>query len=102
MKLILAILLSLSLIGIPGVASAAPKAACTMADMDQDMAADHEKMGCCAPTCAVPAPAAVLPDASLGGEPVEPIAGAYWPPAGGNLSSMTLQAEDPPPRTGSA
>lgn len=74
MKLIVAILIALSFIGSPGAARAAPSVSCTMAGADEGMAPDHEKMGCCTPDCATPAPAAVLPGADVDEDAVDPVA----------------------------
>lgn len=98
MKFILAILIALSLIGSPGAARAEPSASCTMAGADEGMAADHEKMGCCTPECATPAPAAVLPNADVDGDPVEPVALLDGQPEPGGLPSIILSTDDPPPR----
>lgn len=102
MKLILAILIALSLIGSPGAAIAAPSASCTMAGADGGMAADHEKMDCCSPECATPCPSAVLPMSGLGEDGVELVAIADWQPLSGRLPSILLPTDDPPPRTFSA
>lgn len=99
MKLILALLVALSLIGSPGVAVASPPVDCTMTAMGKDMAADHEKMGCCTPNCAVASPAALLPASGSQGGPVEHVSGAYWPPVAGGRRATMLLTEDPPPRT---
>ena len=98
MKFILAILIALSLIGSPGAARAAPSVSCTMAGADEGTAADHEKMGCCTPDCATPAPAAVLPAADLDGDPVQPVALLDALPEPGSLPSIILSMDDPPPR----
>ena len=99
MKFILAILIALSLIGSPGAARAAPSLSCTMAGADEGTAADHEKMGCCTPDCATPAPAAVLPVGDLNSDPVEPVALLDAQPEPGTLPSIILSTDDPPPRT---
>ena len=98
MKFILAILIALSLIGSPGAARAEPSVSCTMAGADNGMAADHEKMGCCTPECATPAPAAVLPNADVDGDAVEPVALVDGQPEPGGLPSIILSTDDPPPR----
>ncbi len=102
MKLILAILIALSLIGSPGAAIAAPSVSCTMAGADDGMAADHEKMDCCSPECATPCPSAVLPMSGLGEDGAEPVTIAAWQPVAGSLPSILLSMDDPPPRTFSA
>lgn len=98
MKLIVAILIALSLIGSPGAARAAPSVSCTMAGADEGMAADHEKMGCCTPDCATPAPAALLPSGDINSDPVEPVALLSGQSEPGSLPSIILSTDDPPPR----
>jgi|GEM_PF-4498585 len=98
MKFILAILIALSLIGSPGAARAAPSASCSMAGADEGTAADHEKMGCCTPDCATPAPAAVLPANGLHADPVEPVALLDSKPEPSRLPSIIVWTDDPPPR----
>ena len=98
MKLVMAILIVLSLIGSPGAAEAAPSVSCTMAGADVGTAADHEKMGCCTPDCATPAPAAVLPQDSLGVDQIGPVTILNLKPDQRHLSSINLGADDPPPR----
>ena len=102
MKLILAILIALSLIGSPGAATAAPSESCTMTGADGGMAADHEKMDCCSPECAAPCPSAVLPLADLGEDGAAPVAIADWQAVPGRLPSILLSSDDPPPKTFSA
>ena len=98
MRFILAILIALSLIGSPAAAPAAPSVSCTMAGADEGTAADHEKMDCCTPDCAAPAPAAVLPGADLDRDPLAPIALLDGQPEPGSLPSIILSTDDPPPR----
>ena len=98
MKFILAILIALSLIGSPGAARAAPSVSCTMAGADEGTSADHEKMGCCTPDCATPAPAAVLPAGGLHRDLVKPVALVDGPQEPGSLPSIILSTDDPPPR----
>lgn len=98
MKLILAILVALSLIGSTGTAQAAPSISCTMAGADQGMAADHGKMGCCTPECATTSAAAVMPALGVCYEEGPPN-GQFGPssPATALPSFMALM-DDPPPR----
>lgn len=98
MKFILAILVALSLIGSPGAARAAPSVSCTMVGADEGMASDHEKMACCTPDCATPAPAAVLPVADVDEDVVEPVELLAAQPEQGSLPSIILSTDDPPPR----
>ena len=98
MKFILVILIALSLIGSPGAARAAPSESCTVAGAHEGMAADHEKMSCCTPECATPAPAAVLPQGDLEEDGVQPVARLSGQLEPGSLPSIILSADDPPPR----
>lgn len=98
MKFFLAILIAVALIGSPGAATAAPSVSCTMAGADDGLAADHEKMACCTPECATPAPAALLPANDLDRSPVEPVAVLNGRPELGSLPSIILSTDDPPPR----
>lgn len=98
MKLIVAILIALSMIGSPGAARAAPSVSCTMAGADEGMTPDHEKVGCCTPDCATPAPAAVLPGADVDEDAVDPFALLNARPEPGSLPSIILSTDDPPPR----
>ena len=98
LKLILAIVIALSLVGIPGQAQSAPSANCTMPGADSGSAADHEKMGCCTPDCTTPCPPALLPSGALDAAPVEPGAIAVWLPTQCGLTSSNPAAADPPPR----
>lgn len=97
-KLIVAILIALSLIGSPGAANAAPSESCTMAGADEGMAADHEKMDCCTPECATPCPTAVLADMDLHHDDVKPVRLLDWRPAETGLPSVLPPLDDPPPR----
>lgn len=98
MKFVLAIFIVLSLIGGSGAAIAAPSAGCTMDGAREGTALDHEKMGCCTPECATPAPAAVLPAANVDGDAVEQVAllDAQLEPV--RPPSFILSTDDPPPR----
>jgi len=98
LKLILAFVIALSLVGSPGQAQAAPSASCTMPGADSGSAADHEKMGCCTPDCATPCPPAMLSNSLLGVVPLEPAALAVWLPTHAGLTSSNPAAADPPPR----
>ena len=98
MKLILAFVIALSLVGNPGQAQAAPSASCTMPGADTGSAADHEKMGCCTPDCATPCPPALLPSGVLDAAPLELAALAIWLPGHTGLTSSNPAAADPPPR----
>ena len=102
MRLILALLIALSLIGSPGGATAAPSLSCTMAGADEGMAADHEKMDCCSPECATPCPAAVLPMSDFDEDGTDRVASTGWQIVPGSLPSILLPTEDPPPRAFSA
>ena len=98
LKLILAIVIALSLVGSPGQARAAPSVSCTMPGADTGNAADHEKMGCCTPDCATPCPSALLPSGALDVAPLEPDAIAVGLPTHSGLTSLNHAAADPPPR----
>jgi len=98
LKLILAIVTALSLVGSPGQTRAAPSVNCTMPGADTGNAADHEKMGCCTPDCATPCPSALLPSGVLDVAPLEPAALAVWLPTHAGLTSSNPAAADPPPR----
>lgn len=102
MKLILAILIALSLIGSPGAATAAPSVSCTMSGADEGMAADHEKMDCCSPECAAPCPSAVLPMSDFDENGTEVVGLTDWRAVPGSLPSILLSTDDPPPRAFSA
>ena len=98
LKLILALVIALSLVGTPGQAQAAPSVSCTMPGADTGSAADHEKMGCCTPDCATPCPPALLSSGVLNVGPLEPEALAVWLPTHTGLTSLNPAAADPPPR----
>lgn len=98
MKLIMALLIALSLIGSPGAARAAPSVGCTMAGAEEGMAPDHDRMSCCTPDCATSAPAALLPGADVDGDAVGPVALLNTQPEPGSLPSIILSTDDPPPR----
>ena len=95
MRLILAILLALSLVG-SGPAFAGPSSDCPMA-RSMPMG-DHQKMGCCTPDCAVAAPSAVLPVADIGVPDLPESPVPALAPASA-LHSVSPAAADPPPRT---
>jgi len=97
-KLILAIVIALSLLGSPGAARSAPWASCTMPGADHGQAADHEKLGCCTPDCATPAPSAMLPNGPLGAALIAPTKIAMWLPSYLELVPINPAAADPPPR----
>ena len=98
LKLILALVMALSLVGSPGQTWATPSVSCTMAGADTGSAVDHEKMGCCTPDCATPCPPALLANGLLNGGPLEPDALAVWLPTYAGLTSSNPAAADPPPR----
>ena len=97
-KLLLAIVIALSLLGSPGAARSAPSVSCSMPGADHGQAADHEKMGCCTPDCATPAPSAMLPSGPLGAPPIGPTKIAVWVPSYLELVPTNPAAADPPPR----
>ena len=97
-KLFLALLISLSLFGSPGAARSAPSVSCSMPGADHGQAADHEKMGCCTPDCATPAPSAMLPSGPLSAALIEPTKIAVWVPSYLELVPTNPAAADPPPR----
>ena len=98
LRLLLAIVIALSLLGSPGAARSAPSVSCSMPGADHGQAADHEKMRCCTPDCATPAPSAMLPNGSLGAASLEPAKIAVWIPSYLELVAVNPAAADPPPR----
>ena len=97
-RLFLAIVVALSLLGSPGAARSAPSVSCSMPGADHGQAAEHEKMGCCTPDCATSAPSALLPSGPLGAPPIEPTVIAEWVPVYLELVPSNPAAADPPPR----
>ena len=97
-KLLLAFVIALSLLGSPGAARSAPSVSCSMPGADHGQAVDHEKMGCCTPDCATPAPSAMLPSGPLGAAPIGPSKIAVWVPSYLQLVPTNPAAADPPPR----
>ena len=98
MKLILAILIALSLVGSPGAAKTAPSASCTMAGAAEGKAAEHDDMPCCTTDCATPCPAAVLPLLDTDQDSLVPLAISGWQAAPASFRSITPSMVDPPPR----
>ncbi len=98
MRLILAILVVLSLMGSPDRARAAPSATCTMVGAAEGTAPDHEKMACCTPDCATPAPAAVMPAADIGRQSIGLTGLIGGHSSAGGLLSALIPMDDPPPR----
>jgi hypothetical protein len=99
MKLLLCILLAISMAGTSGPAFAGPSADCAIAQMPGGMA-DHGKMGCCPPECAVTCPPAVLATPAFNLPPaVEPSCVEEHLAAMALWRSFNPAAADPPPRT---
>lgn len=97
-KLLLAIVVVLSLLGSPGAARSTLSASCSMPGAEHGQAANHEKMGCCTLDCATPAPSAMLQSGPLGAALIEPTQIAIWGPSYLELVPVNPAAADPPPR----
>ncbi|TFI59763.1 hypothetical protein E2493_02680 [Sphingomonas parva] len=99
MRLLLAILVALSLIGSPSVAvAAAPLTPCTMPMDQQDGGSHHDKMDCCTPNCAAPAAPALLPPETAGDAPVAFARADLWHKDAPGLPSFNPPSIDHPPR----
>ena len=97
----MAILMVLSLVSAPATVVAASAAVCTMAgSMDRD--ADHSKMKCCTPICAVSCPPAVMPMGGLATPADEATDAPLWAPANKSLHSIDSAGLDPPPKSSRA
>lgn len=96
MRLFLLIWLALSLAAAPGPAFAAPAPDCGMASSDM---ADHQKMGCCTPDCALASPAAAVLPSDLAFPAVDPQPRLTAAAPTEALPSVNPAATDPPPRT---
>lgn len=96
-RLFLIIWMALSLTVASGPAFAMPAPDCGMASSGM---ADHNKMGCCTPDCAVacPAVAVVLPSGSDLSRVDQLAAPSSMPPVSVH-PSIHPAADDPPPRT---
>ena len=103
-RFVVLLLASLSLLLSPAAAAAAAmedgaaQKECSMSVADSGMAADHEKMGCCKPTCTAPAAAAVLPLSDLDPGPLADAVPLLLFPRDSILPSVSPGALDPPPR----
>ena len=100
--MLLIMLIGLSLAGTSGASLAAPSAGCSMPGAEMGIAADHEKMPCCAPDCTAPAAAAVLPKQANVRDALAPKAVPTTFPRGSVLPSLNPAALDPPPRVHTA
>ena len=102
-RFIVILLSSLSLLLSPAAAAAAAMESgpaqmeCSMAGADSGMA-DHEKMGCCKPTCTAPGAAAVLPSSGVGQDAIADAGPLLLFAGDPMLPSVSPGALDPPPR----
>lgn len=97
-RFFLAILLAISMAGASGPAFAGPPAGCEMARIPSGIA-NHDKMGCCPPECAVPCPTAMLTTASVDLSAIEPGSVPTTERLANMLPTFGPAASDPPPRT---
>ena len=98
LRLLFALLLSLSLVSAPAAAQTQSVADCGMSASEMDMSDDHEEMPCCTPDCMASSAAAVFDESAAVTDELGHSGALINPLRDFALHSISPSAADPPPR----
>ena len=98
LRLLIALLLSLSLVSAPAAAQTQPMADCGMSASEMDMSDHDEQMPCCTPDCTATSAAAVFDESAAAGDQLGHASARITPLRDFALHSVSPSAADPPPR----